>query len=600
MDSIIGLSIRHKDGAPGLIVDHVKNKPGYYVVRFEDGITVAQPESNLFIGAHPLCAVLRDASLLQENAKSKEVSVGMRSTTDKKIIESLKNSTPITLITGEAGTGKSTLVEKLRAELAGNTAVVAFTGVAARHIKGETIHSFFGFPITVLSSKTLGDPRVREKISQLSYLVIDEVSMLRADVLDAICNTLTEYGPQKKRPLGGIKLVLVGDFMQLDPVLESDDEARRYFYSKYFSSYFFEAHIFKETDVAFYVLTNKFRQGNDPEFGEVLSRMRVGQTTASDINVINQSVYSNEKLSLINEATWLTNTNERVDAINQKKLETLAGTMRCFHANVTGDFPPQSYPTSTELTLKKNARVMFVRNDTDKNRRWYNGSVATVTELHDHSIELRIHETGSILSVQRSSWDSYKYFYDREKDRLECVSVGKFEQFPLSLAWSTTIHKAQGKTLSSIYLDLPTDYRVMPSQLYVALSRAKSLRSVVISRQVTLDDVQVNKRALQAWNAVTANDGNIGKLELPYKGDAPTESPNGSPSSENNITKCVDKAIVNNDRLFMDYISKTGRKWRVVEPLNWLQHGVLFEAYCEENEENRSFRVDRIHEVRNL
>jgi len=605
MKSPIGLQIRHRDGATGVIVDQVRNRSGYYSVRFDDGVTVAQSENNLFIGDTPLSAAINDPSLLEIKSQSSDEKIGntSQSTSNKKIIESLLGNTPITLITGEAGTGKSTLIEELRKKLPGNTAVVAFTGVASQNIGGETIHSFFGFPITVLSSNTLGDPRNREKIGKLSYLIIDEVSMLRADVLDAICFTLAEYGPNKNKQLGGVKLVLVGDFMQLDPVLESDDEARKYFYSKYYSSFFFEAQIFHGVEVAFHVLTHKYRQEEDPEFGEILSRMRIGQTTAVDISRINQCIYSSEQSSLKNEATWLTNTNDRVDEINQHKLDTLAGSSRNFHASITGDFSPQNYPTAADLVLKKNAQVMFVRNDTEKSRRWYNGSIATITDLHKNSIELTIHGNGLNISIQRSTWDTYKYFYDKEKDTLDCISIGNFEQFPVSLAWATTIHKAQGKTLETIFLDLPIDYRVMPSQLYVALSRAKSMKRIGISRRVTLDDVQVNRRALQAWKIATENDGMISRLHLANTIEESAQIGQESrveTSSDDSVMQLVQAAIDNNDRLYMDYISKTGRKWRVVEPLEWLQHGLLFEAYCEENDENRSFRVDRIHAAKKL
>jgi len=605
MQSIIGLRIQHRDGTEGVIVEQVRNRPGYYSIRFDDGVTIAQSENHLSIGDTPLSAIIKDPSLLEARKQSSGQATTNTSevTTNIKILHSLLGNTPVTLITGEAGTGKSTLIEELRAKLPGNTAVVAFTGVAAQHIRGETIHSFFGFPITVLSNNTLGDPRIREKISKLSFLVIDEISMLRADVLDAICFTLSEYGPHKNKQLGGVKLVLVGDFMQLDPVMESDDEARKYFYSKYYSSFFFEAQIFQNVEVAFHVLKHKYRQEEDAEFGEILSRMRVSQTTTADIDRINQSVDSGLQSTLKNEATWLTNTNARVDEINQQKLEMLKGSCKCFHANITGDFSPQNYPTAAELVLKKNARVMFVRNDTEKSRRWYNGSTATITDLHENSIELTIDENGMNVSLQRSKWDTYKYFYDKEKNTLDCISIGNFEQFPVSLAWATTIHKAQGKTLQTIFLDLPIDYRVMPSQLYVALSRAKSMKRIGISRSVTLNDVQVNKRALQAWRLATENDGALSKLHLPNTIKESTEIKNKADteaSSDKSVMQLLQAAIDNNDRLYMDYISKTGRKWRVVEPLEWLQHGVLFEAYCEENDENRSFRVDRIHEVKKL
>jgi hypothetical protein len=281
----------------------------------------------------------------------------------------------------------------------------------------------------------------------------------------------------------------------------------------------------------------------------------------------------------------------------------LEGPAESYLARVTGDFLPQNYPTQTELTLKKGARVMFVKNDTEKSRRWYNGSRATVTDLFDSSIELRVHETMSTVTVQRSVWETYKYFYDRKKDQLDCLTVGEFEQFPLSLAWATTIHKSQGKTLSAIYLDLQAGFRVLPSQLYVALSRTSSLKNVAISREVSLSDVQVNKRALKAWKFITEHDGKLAKLSIPEEASfvsnaVGTNSSLRCPAGDH--AKVVQEVLQKGGRLYMDYISKTGRKWRVVKPKAWLQEGALFEAYCEENEEDRSFRIDRIHEMKVL
>ena len=223
------------------------------------------------------------------------------------------------MILGEAGTGKTTLISSLRDKLNGNVAVVAFTGVAALTVSGETIHSFFGFPITVLTENTTGDPRHSEKIKSLSYLIIDEISMVRADILDAIFNTLTKYGSNPNKIFGGIRVILVGDIMQLDPVLESDDDARRYFYNKYQSSFFFESKGFLQNVVSIHVLRHKFRQENDSGFGDILSRMRIGKSTADDLKILNKFVNQPSDDHTKN-ATWLTNTNERVEAINQLRL----------------------------------------------------------------------------------------------------------------------------------------------------------------------------------------------------------------------------------------------------------------------------------------
>lgn len=513
------------------------------------------------------------------------------------ITKSINGSAPIVLITGEAGTGKSHLISKLKKSLMGSVAVLAFTGVAADHINGETIHSFFGFPITVLSENTIGSYQYQEKFSCLDFLIIDEVSMLRCDVLDAILNTLVKYGRRKDKPLGGIKVILIGDFLQLAPVIESDEDAKRYFYNRYSTSYFFESHNFQSTPTAVHVLTLVHRQKEDPLFAGILSRLRVGETTPEDISKINSRI-GNPSV----DVTWLSNMNIRVDQINLTRLNAISTSSHKYFAYITGEFPEKNYPVPSELILKYGAKVMFTRNDSEKARRWVNGTLGTITNMATDSVEVKI-SGGSHVVVRPMMWETHKYFYSKQKNSLEAQVTGTFEQLPLNLAWATTIHKSQGKTLEAINLDIPEQFSMFPSQLYVALSRTKSINSLWLSRAIEEADTRVDSRALHAWRLAISNNHQTIFFKLPSllgQKDSATTFSIPHEVTESEIYILVNTAINNGNRINMDYASKTGRKWRVIQPLEWLDDGVMLNAYCEDNEENRSFRMDRILDARKI
>jgi ATP-dependent exoDNAse (exonuclease V) alpha subunit len=513
---------------------------------------------------------------------------------DNDLLVGIKEN-PITLITGEAGTGKSTLIAELRSKLHGNVVVVAFTGVAALNVSGETIHSFFGFPITILSDDKKGDHNFEEKFKRVDHLIVDEVSMLRADVLDGIFRTFETYGKSPTEPLGGVKLILVGDFLQLEPVLDQDEDARRYFYRRYQTSFFFEASGFDRYRTYIRVLTQNYRQSGDASFLNLLSRIRTGEPNETDLLALHAQVSHFDGASVL-----LSTTNERVDFVNDRALSELKTKERVFDAYVTGSFPDQSYPATTELRLKEKAVVMFVRNDSSKSRRWVNGTLAKVTAFHKDSIEVSLLESGSYYDVQRSTWENYAYVYDRDRNALAVNVSGAFEQFPLALAWARTIHKSQGQTLDRIHIDLPTEFTVMPSQLYVALSRARRLESISLSRKITKEDCSVNRRASEAWRFAQKNNNQATFFKLSDLGvgvsqaPQPTRQPSGVGLT---LIALVDRVIQTGGRLNMDYVSGTGRKWRVVRPLEWELAEVKFVAYCEDNKENRTFRVDRIQDA---
>ena len=601
---VANLKIIHKDGTPGILL-RPSNQPGYYLVRFSDGVETNQSAKNIFYQNKSIEQIELEGSPDEkvEIPKAKKPSqrnlVEIAVTEEKNVLNSINAGMgPIFLITGEAGTGKSTLVEALKRSLIGNTVVVAFTGVAALNVGGETIHSFFGFPVTILTEGKTGDSNYSDKFKAIDYLIIDEVSMLRADILDAIFTTFEKYGKNPALPLGGVKFILVGDFLQLDPVLESDEHAKRYFYSRYSTTFFFEAKGLENYKTHIFILNTVHRQKQDSEFLDLLSRVRRGMPTQDDCVRLSSRVGKKNADSL-----FLTTTNERVDEINSLELNKLSGKLRSFDASIAGNFHKQNYPVRERLDFKVGAKVMFLRNDTQKSRRWVNGTMGTLVDFGKDSLEIRIHGSEIIVSVQKALWESFEYRYDKEKKTLDYSIVGTFEQFPIGLAWASTIHKSQGKTIPTIHIDLPENLPAMPSQFYVALSRVKQLTDITLSRGPLIRDFIVNKRASQAWQLASDNVNTAISFHLPSLIASPISELVDDSIKENisiDIAQLINEAVKSGARISMDYVSGSGRKWRVVRPVEWEIINTKFSAYCEENKENRSFRVDRIQDAKKI
>jgi len=603
--TVTNLKIVHKDGTPGILLKP-SNKPGYYLVRFNDGVETNQSAKNIFYRNKSIEQIeLEGLPDEIDEVPQAKVPLKINSGTTSSVADEVvvlnsitKEICPVFLITGEAGTGKSTLVESLKRSLKGNTVVVAFTGVAALNVGGETIHSFFGFPITILTEGKIGDSNYLEKFKAIDYLIIDEVSMLRADILDAIFSTLEKYGKNPAQPLGGVKVILVGDFLQLDPVLESDEHAKRYFYSRYSTTFFFEAKGLEKYQTHIFILDTVHRQKQDSEFLSLLSRVRRGTPIEDDYVKLSSRV--GEKNS---DSLFLTTTNERVDEINSIELNKLSGKLRSFDAAITGIFPKQNYPVRERLDFKIGAKVMFLRNDTQKSRRWVNGTMGTLVDFAKDSLEVQIHSSGLTVSVQKALWESFEYKYDKVRKTLDSFVVGTFEQFPIGLAWASTIHKSQGKTISSIHIDLPENLPAMPSQFYVALSRVKQSSDITLSRAPVIRDFVVNKRASQAWELVSKYSNKAISFNLPSLIVAPIHDLVDKPDKDNGhmgLVELINEAIQNGARISMDYVSGSGRKWRVVRPVEWEIANIKFSAYCEENKENRSFRIDRIQDANKI
>ena len=388
-------------------------------------------------------------------------------------------------ITGKAGTGKTTFLRKLREQSPKNMAVVAPTGVAAINALGMTIHSFFQLPVRTLiptpqSYKQLFaeqrlTQRKRNMIYHLEMLVIDEISMVRADVLDAIDAVLRRYKYRKDQPFGGVQLVMIGDLFQLSPVVTrgDDEEAMKKYYE---GPYFFQAKVMQDLQPIYVELDHVFRQ-QDQTFVQLLNEVRENQLTAQGRALLNARYNPRFRNTDEDFHITLTTHNRLADELNERELAKLSDAPHVFTAEIKKDFPVNIYPTEEVLTLKEGARVMFVRNDDQKPRRFYNGKIGVITDIDSDRIVVRC-EDGDI-EVTRMVWENIRYREDEKTGKIDEEILGTFTQYPLRLAWAVTIHKSQGLTFDRVIIDAARAFAA--GQVYVALSRCRTLEGIVLS-----------------------------------------------------------------------------------------------------------------------
>ncbi|MBR1426623.1 MAG: AAA family ATPase [Paludibacteraceae bacterium] len=388
-------------------------------------------------------------------------------------------------ITGKAGTGKTTFLRKLREQSPKNMAVVAPTGVAAINAGGMTIHSFFQLPVRTLiptpqSYKQLFaeqrlTQRKRNMLYHLEMLVIDEISMVRADVLDAIDAVLRRYKYRRDIPFGGVQVVMIGDLFQLAPVVTRGDDEEAM--SKYYAGpYFFQAGVMRELRPVYVELDHVFRQ-QDEQFVRLLNEVRENRLSAESMALLNTRYNPHFHNTDEDFHITLTTHNRAADELNDRELSQLPGAQRLFTADIDGDFPENIYPTEETLTLKVGARVMFVRNDDRKPRRFYNGKIGVITRFDEARIIVQC-EDGDI-EVERMEWKNIRYREDEKTGKISEDELGAFLQYPLRLAWAVTIHKSQGLTFDRVIIDAARAFAA--GQVYVALSRCRTLEGIVLS-----------------------------------------------------------------------------------------------------------------------
>ena len=384
-------------------------------------------------------------------------------------------------VTGDAGTGKSTLLKYFRKHTAKNIVVLASTGVAAINVHGQTIHSFFKFPPRLVRQEEIHRLKNRKLIDVLDAIVIDEISMVRADVIDGIDYAL-RLNRGKAEPFGGVQIIMFGDLAQLPPVVESD-ELKKFFKSMHGTHYFFDAAIFNTAKVKYVELARVYRQ-NDEEFINVLNKVKAKKITDNELDYLNEqaaSRYYNDTDGVI----VLSSTNSIAEGLNQVRLDALGTRSFYYEAIVDGLFDEREFPTAEKLRLKSGAQVMLVRNDVKK-KRWVNGTIARISRLSESKVTIAVGD--DFYDLEPEVWEKIHYNYDAQKKKIVEKVVGTFTQLPLKLAWAITIHKSQGKTFDRVIIDL--GYRAFThGQVYVALSRCTSLSGVSLERPIRQSDI---------------------------------------------------------------------------------------------------------------
>lgn len=404
-------------------------------------------------------------------------------------------------VTGKAGAGKSYLLDFFVKHTRKSVAVVAPTGVAALNVGGQTIHSFFGLELAVQDLDKIRKEGVYGKrqvlMRNIDTLVIDEASMVRVDVLDAIDLKL-QLANGNSLPFGGKQVILFGDLYQLPPVVEP--QVDRYLEDKYGSVFFFAAPVFRRTVLNFYELKTVFRQ-NDIAFVGILNDIRTGNVTENELAALNSRYGLLQSRSVHDRFVTLTPKNETAARINQQMLDQLPRQEYTYNAIINGDFKQSSYPTEPALKLKVGAQVMMLVNDTadslndsgNRGRRWVNGTLGVISELSESSIKVMINKVEH--SIDRHEWTRNQYEYDATQKKLVARPVATFKQFPVRLAWALTIHKAQGQTYQSVAVDLDGG-AFAAGQTYVALSRCVALENLYLATPIQRKDIIVNQEVV--------------------------------------------------------------------------------------------------------
>ena len=447
----------------------------------------------------------------------------------------VRNTNKLVYITGKAGTGKTTFLKYIRETTQKRTVVLAPTGVDAINARGQTIYSFFHVPFSVFVPndkrlRTKADKNDNDKSTIYDYfhfrkedlaiirgielLIIDEISMVRCDILDLIDRLLRVFRNRPNEPFGGVQVVLIGDTFQLPPVAQFDVwEILRVHYE---SPYFFSAKVIRENTPVYIELKKIYRQ-KEQVFIDLLNRVRVGEITPNEIGLLNSKynplfVPTNNDNYIVIETT-----NKIVENTNLTKLSELPSEIIKHEAAITGIFPENIMPTDRVLQLKEDAQIMFIKNDWTKGI--YNGQIAKISSLTDTRIHVNLTE-GESVSIERQTWDNIRYKWNAEEEKVEEEILGTFTQYPIKLAWSITVHKSQGLTFDKVIANLSKAFA--PGQVYVALSRCTTFNGLVLKTKIGKDAIKTAPEVLdfaknETPETLIVKELNSGKADLQYK-----------------------------------------------------------------------------------
>ena len=509
----------------------------------------------------------------------------------RKALQIMDNSKEHVFITGKAGTGKSTLLEYFRTITKKKVVVLAPTGVAALNVKGQTIHSFFKFkPNITLDQIRMNNKKNADKNTfflELDTIIIDEISMVRADLLDCIDKFLRLNGPEQTKPFGGIQMIFIGDLYQLPPVVTRQE--RLLFSTAYSTPYFFSAHVFDQLEITLIELNKIYRQ-HDEEFIRILNAIRNNSIVSEDIDFLNQRFIPDYEPHPEKFFIHLTTTNIIADSVNNMQLGKIKNALFTFTGTIEGNFSQEYLPTLVNLQLKKGSQIMMLNNDIFS--RWVNGSMGKIVDIelsqNGNNIETAIIielSNGNLVTVLPYTWEIFNYSI--QGGHLQSNTVGTFTQYPIMLAWAVTIHKSQGKTFDHVIIDIGKG-TFAHGQIYVALSRCPSLNGLILRKPL-------NKKHI--WM-----DYNVVKFLTRYQ----YKKAEQACSFEEKVT-ILQNAIAHGGQLRIVYLKPNDQKTeRIILPeivgemeFNYVNY-IGVKAFCFTRQEHRIFRVDRILELEPL
>ena len=412
--------------------------------------------------------------------KNAEITLDSTNLEQQKAFDLVANTNTSLFITGKAGTGKTTFVKRIQKEIDKNFLVLAPTGIAALNVGGQTMHSFFGFPLEVVGPQTSMEVSIdkRTVLEKTDTIIVDEASMVRSDLVDGMDRFLCAL-THSHLPFGGKQVVFVGDLFQLPPVYRRGTAEETMLRAMYGDGtpYFYKANVMKRMNLPKIEFQKVYRQKDQP-FLSILDRMRLGENTQEDFDIINEQVRPDDKVG--DYSVTLASLNDTVESINSKRLDEIDSEEFCYEGKVEGKFKIKDAPVPMELRLKVGAQVIFCRNDYSKEV--VNGTIAKVTKLDEEHIKVVL-EDGKELEVEKMTWESKESVYNPTTRRLESEVVGTFVQYPIKLAWAITIHKSQGMTFDRMHLDLKRG-TFAPGQAYVAISRMRTMEGLTLSNRL--------------------------------------------------------------------------------------------------------------------
>lgn len=413
-------------------------------------------------------------------------------------------------LTGKAGTGKTTFLKYIKDNCYKNMVVLAPTGVAAINAGGVTIHSFFQLPFGLYSpnahtdwgqqengliynkSRLLSKLRFNRSkldlIRELDLIIVDEVSMVRADLLDAMDDVLRAVRRNPDLPFGGVQMLFIGDLFQLPPVVKNDE--MHVLQELYPSPFFFSSRVLQQSQPISIALEKIYRQ-NDDHFIQLLNNIRNNCCSTEDIALLNTYLHPEFEPAVEDEYITLSSHNYIADRLNQTALDNLSGKLFRFNAIVKDDFPEKSYPAAKVLELKEGAQIMFIKNDKGENKRFYNGKIGKIAQIDSNNIKIRFKDETELLDLQLEKWSNIRYDYNEAEDKVDEEELGTFEQYPIRLAWAITIHKSQGLTFEKAIIDAGQAFA--PGQVYVALSRLRGLDGLVLRSRITASSINTDQ-----------------------------------------------------------------------------------------------------------